>query len=105
MAREIVILTITILGFTLFQVDLSERAKALSHDLTALSRWAMSRMTSLVRLPIGVPGRKNCLARQALKRLEWHVEQLIEENRSRRDHRRKDLISLLAGLAAPAQGN
>lgn len=95
-AREMVILTITILGFTLFRADLSERAIALSNDLTLLSRWAMSRMTSLVRLPIGVPSRKNYLARQALKRLESHVEQMIREHDSRCDRHREDLISLLA---------
>ena len=76
-AREMVHLTIDILGRTLFGVDLKERAAEVSEDLAVLTRWAMSRMASLLPLPLGAPTPRNFRVRKALRRLESLVEGMM----------------------------
>lgn len=95
-AQEMVQLTIDILGRTLFGVDLKERAAEISEDLAVLTRWAMSRMASLLPLPLGAPTPRNFRARRALRRLEALVERMIRG----RDAGGGDLLSLLAANGA-----
>ena len=91
-AQEMVGLTIKILGLTLFRIDLSERAEDISRDLTVLTRWAMTRMTSLWKMPLRVPTPANRRARAALSRLESLVEQMMQQHQQGSD----GLLSLLA---------
>lgn len=91
-AQEMVHLTINILGRTLFRFDLKERAAEVSEDLATLTRWAMSRMASLLPLPLGAPTPRNFRARKSLRRLEALVEEMMRG----RDAGDGDLLSLLA---------
>ena len=91
-AHEMVGLTINILGSTLFRIDFSETIEDLSRDLTLLTRWAMSRMTSISRLPMRVPTPKNLRARAALRRLESLVEKMIRQHEDLGD---ESLLSLM----------
>lgn len=91
-AREMVHLTLDILGRTLFGFDLKERAAEISDDLATLTRWSMSRMASLLPLPLGVPTPGNFRARRALGRLET----LVGEMMRRSETGGGDLLSLLA---------
>lgn len=92
-AQEMVHLTIDILGRTLFRFGLKERAAEVSEDLATLTRWAMSRMASLLPLPLGAPTPGNFRVRRALRRLEALVEGMI---RGRDAGGGGDLLSLLA---------
>ena len=91
-AQEMVDLTINSLGLTLFRLDLSETAQDISRDLTVLTRWAMTRMTSVVKLPMNVPTPRNRRARAALSRLDEMVERMIREHEGGSD----GLLSLMA---------
>ena len=93
-AHEMVGLTINILGSTLFRIDLTEAVENISRDLRLLTRWAMSRMTSIWKLPLHVPTPKNRQAREALRRLESLVQGMMRQHEHAGDE------SLLALLAA-----
>lgn len=93
-AQEMVRLTMSIVGSTLFRIDLSEAVADVSRDLTLLTRWAMSRMTSIWKLPMYVPTPKNRRAVAALRRLESFVEKMI------RQHAHPGNESLLSLMAA-----
>jgi cytochrome P450 len=95
-AREMVGLTIGILGSTLFRIDLNETADEISRDLTVLTRWAMARMTSLWNLPMSVPTPGNRRARAALNRLEATVERMIREHKGGDSAGNETLLSLMA---------
>jgi cytochrome P450 len=91
-AREMVHLTLDILGRTLFRVELKERAAEVSEDLATLTRWAMSQMASLLPIPLGAPTPRNLRVRSALRRLE----SLVAEMMSGRETGGGGLLSLLA---------
>ena len=97
-AHEMVRLTMNIVGSTLFRIDLSETIDDISRDLTVLTRWAMSRMTSIWKLPIHVPTPKNRRALAALGRLESIVEKMM------RQHEHAGSDSLLSLMAAQDSG-
>lgn len=94
-AREMVGLTLNILGSTLFRIDLSEMAGDISRDLTVLTRWSMLRMTSLWKLPMSVPTPRNRRARAALSRLETIVERMIREHQCVDKAGNDSLLSLM----------
>ena len=94
-AHEMVGLTISILGATLFRRDFDEIAEDLSADLTVLTRWAMARMTSLWGLPISVPTPRNLRAQKSLRRLETVVGRMIRRARAAENNSADDLLSLL----------
>ena len=95
-AQEMVRLTINILGSTLFRIDLSETIEDISRDLRVLTRWAMSRMTSIWKFPMHFPTPKNRRARAALSSLESIVEQMIREHESVDSVGDEGLLSLIA---------
>lgn len=105
LAREMVYLTIDVLGSTLFRLDLTERAETISRDLSVLTRWAMSRMTSLWRLPMRVPTPRNLRARAALNRLESTVEEIIQEHQSIAGTEDDGLLSLLVDQNSESGGS
>ena len=94
-AQEMIGLTINILGATLLRIDLSETNQDISKDLTLLARWAMSRMTSLLRLPMSVPTPRNRRARAALQRLELLVERIIRQHEPVDSAGNESLLSLM----------
>ena len=94
-AQEMVRLTINILGTTLFRIDLHGKAEVISRDLTVLTRWAMSRMTSLWKLPMRLPTPANRRARKALGRLESLVEQMLRERQTVGGGDNESLFALL----------
>jgi cytochrome P450 len=89
-------LTIKSLGSTLLRIDLTEMADGISRDLTVLTSWAMSRMTSLWKLPMSVPTPQNRRARAALDRLESIVERMIREHQCVDSAGNDSLLSLMA---------
>ncbi len=103
-AREMVGLTINILGSTLFRIDLTERTEDISRDLTVLTRWAMSRMTSLWKLPMRLPTPENRRARAALSRLESLVERMIQEHQPVDGSGNETLVSLLTNQNSESRG-
>jgi cytochrome P450 len=87
-AREMMRLTLGIVGRTLFSVNMLDRADTLGRDLTTLQTWLMRQM----RLPFRLPEMPGPLA--ALKRLNETMYRLIRERRaSETDH--GDLLSML----------
>ncbi len=94
-AREMVGLTINILGSTLFRIDLSEKTEDISRDLTLLARWSMSRMASLWKLPMCVPTPQNRRARAALSRLESIVAEIIRRHELIDGSGKESLLSLM----------
>lgn len=95
-AQEMVHLTLDILGRTLLHVELKKKAAEISEDLDTLTQWAMSRMASLLPLPLSAPTPRNFRVRRALGRLEALVELMM------RDSVREggDLLSSLAAQRA-----
>lgn len=94
-AREMVRLTINILGSTLFRIDLSEKTEDISRDLTLLARWSMSRMASLWKLPLRVPTPQNRRARAALGRLESVVAEIVRRPELVDGSGKESLLSLM----------
>lgn len=93
MAREMVRLTLDVLGTALFRFDLNAAADRISEDLSTLSNWAMGRMASLFAPPLAVPTPANLRARAALRRLERLASEMLSEGRRRGGG--KDILSLL----------
>lgn len=80
-AREMVALTLEVLGRTLLGVDLAGRADAISGDLATVARWAVRRMTALIRPPLTLPTPANLRVRHALRELEGLAREILEEGR------------------------
>lgn len=99
-AREMVHITLNIIGRTLFCVDLKDRATEISDDLNVLTSWAMSRMASLLPLPLSAPTPRNIRVRRSLRRLEALVEKMIRE----RDPEGRNLLSII-GAQMDANGS
>jgi cytochrome P450 len=67
---EMVRLTLEILGATLLRGALGADCDRVSGDLAGLDRWAMRRVSAVLRVPIWVPTPGNLAARRALGRLD-----------------------------------
>lgn len=91
-AQAMAHLALDILGRTLLRVDLKERAADISEDLAVLTQWAMSRMASLLPLPLFAPTRRNLRARRSLRRLGALVESIMRGS----GRGGGDLLSILA---------
>lgn len=76
MAQEMMRLTLGIVGRTLFDVDLLDRADTLGADVTTLQSWAVRQM----RLPFKIPRTRAPLA--ALERLNNTIYRLIHDRRA-----------------------
>jgi cytochrome P450 len=79
LAAETLRLTLDVLGRALFGVELWRRAPELTAPVDVVVRWAMRRMTGLVRPPLAVPTPANLACRAALRRLEAYLERLLGE--------------------------
>jgi cytochrome P450 len=76
--EEMTRLTLTVLGFSLFDRDLRRACAGISRDLATMSDWAMRRMSSLAPLPLIVPTRYNLRAGAALRRLDKLASTLLD---------------------------
>jgi cytochrome P450 len=103
-AREMVGLTINILGSVLFRIDLTETSEDISRDLSVLTRWSMSRMTSLWKIPMRFPTPGNRRARAALKRLESIVEEIIRQHEPAGSAEAESLLYLMAAHSENGSG-
>ncbi|HEX2253544.1 MAG TPA: cytochrome P450 [Thermoanaerobaculia bacterium] len=82
LAAEATRYTLEVLGRTLFGCDLAGRAGAITHDLDRVVRWAMRRMTGVVRPPLGLPTPANLACRRSLARLARLADELVAEARA-----------------------
>lgn len=87
-AHEMMRLTLGIVGRTLFDVDLLDRADTLGQDITTLQKWLIRQM----RLPFRLPQIGG--AQAALTRLDETIYQLIRDHRSNGVDK-GDLLSML----------
>lgn len=79
LADETLRLTLDIMGRALFGIELWRHAPELISPLDVVVRWAMRRMTGLVRPPLAFPTPGNLACRSAVRRLEAYVERLVSE--------------------------
>jgi cytochrome P450 len=93
--QEMVRLTVKILGFTLLHTDLENKADMLAANLTVITRWAMLRMTALLRLPLNIPTRGNLRAKRALHQLDRLVEEIVSDRFQKDTDGYNDILSLL----------
>jgi cytochrome P450 len=91
-ARDMMRLTLGIVGRTLFDVDLLDRADTLGGDITTLQAWVIRQMRLPFRLPVGLPGMRAPVA--ALARLNDTIYRLIHERRAS-GLDKGDLLSML----------
>ncbi len=94
-AQEMVRLTVKILGFTLLHTDLENKADMLAANLTVITRWAMSQMTALFRLPLSIPTPGNLRAQRALHQLDQLVQGIVYDRYQKDTDGYNDILSLL----------
>lgn len=87
-AREMVRLTLGIVGRTLFDVDLLDRADTLGADIMTLQSWAVRQM----RVPFKIPRTRGPV--KALERLNHTIYRLIHDRRAEGVDK-GDLLSML----------
>src|ERR1017187_5059274 len=87
-AQSMMRLTLGIVGKTLFDVDLLDRADTLGRDITTLQAWVVRQM----RVPFKIPGFRAPVA--ALNRLNETIYQLIHDRRAS-GLDKGDLLSML----------
>ncbi len=93
-AREMMRLTLWIVGKTLFDADVLSEAEELGAALTTAMRSFNEQLGSLLPLPLSWPTPRSRRTRQAIERLDATVYRMIRERRaSARDH--GDLLSML----------
>lgn len=102
-ADEMVRLTLNILGATLFGQNFHALVDDIARHLNTLTNWAVKRMTSLWRLPLGAPTPHNRRASRALRSLDEMVRQMFSQYRQQEASRKGHLLSLLLETAR-AQG-
>lgn len=96
--REMLGLTLDVLGRTFLRGDLARDSDSLLADLEVVFRWAMRRMASLVELPLAVPTPANLRMKRALARVQARVDRLIEDHalpRSEESEKEPDAIDVL----------
>jgi Cytochrome P450 len=101
-ADEMAVLTLNILGATLFGQDFSAISGELARHLNTMASWAITRMTSLWKLPLSIPTPRNRRAGHALRRLDEMVEQMFAQHRRQDATHKGHLLSLLLE-SAPEQ--
>ncbi len=90
--KEMLELTLRIVGWTLFSADLGGATDELSPSVALANRHTYHRMTSLLPIPSFVPTPQNLRFARALRRVDAYLQRVIEEHRrSERD----DLLTML----------
>ncbi len=101
-ADEMTRLTLNILGATLFGQDFSAISGELARHLNTVANWAITRMTSLWKLPLSIPTPRNRRAGHALRRLDLMAQQMFAQHRRQDAAHKGHLLSLLLE-SAPGQ--
>lgn len=96
-AREMMRLTLSIVGWTLLSMNISEEADAVGKALTHILHATNERITKLVELPLSVPTPKNRAYVQARSVLDGVVYRAIEERRKSNESK-NDFLSLLMNV-------
>lgn len=73
LGREMVRLTLEVLGRTVLGIDLREAAGELAEQLRQVCRWAMKRMSAVVPWPPGLDSLRHRSAREALRGLDERI--------------------------------
>ena len=82
-AREMMRLTLQIIGRTMFSTDLSgDEFETISRSLDVVRTFTINRMWQIVRVPVGLPTRRNREFRAALDESEQLIYKRIAERRS-----------------------
>ncbi|HEY6408996.1 MAG TPA: cytochrome P450 [Ktedonobacteraceae bacterium] len=93
-AREMMRLTLWIVGKTLFDADVLDEAEELGEALTVAMHRFSSEMTTIVHIPYDWPTPSNQRVRKAVARLDATIYKMIDERR-RSSEDRGDLLSML----------
>jgi len=93
-AKEMMALTLRIMGHTLLSTELSQQAGTVASSLVELLQQIIERATQLVSLPVWLPTRKNRRVMRARQQLNRIVYGLIAERRRARDAG-SDLLGML----------
>ncbi len=92
--REMMSLTLRIVGKTLFDADVLHEAEELGRALTTVQQWSTSQFAAFFPIPLSWPTPGNRRFRAALARLDATVYRIIADRRSSGEDR-GDLLSML----------
>ena len=92
--QEMLRLILTIVGKTLFSVDLSDEANIYGQSYEIIRKYMVNRAYSLIKIPVWIPNRKNRQFRRAVGKTDQIVYQLIAERRRSESHH-DDLLTML----------
>lgn len=101
--RELMRLTLRIVGKTLFSTDLDGEAKSIGDALTVAITWANEHVNSILRLPPWVPTPFNNRFRRAKRTIDEVALRLIGERRAYGEDR-PDLLGMLMSAQDEASG-
>ena len=93
-AKEMMALTLRIMGHTLLSTELSQQAGTVASSLVELLQQIIERATQLVSLPVWLPTQKNRRVMRARQQLDRIVYGIIAERRKAR-HAGSDLLGML----------
>ncbi len=94
MHREMIRITMEVVGKTLFSVDLSDETSVLGRAFTASTDYINYRFSAPFAPPLWVPTRWNRLARRAIQDAQRILQEMIDERR-RTGRREGDLMDML----------
>jgi cytochrome P450 len=80
-SEDMMKITFTVVGRSLFQKDLGEKSKAISEALETALFIVQNRMQSIIKLPLSIPTGENRKLNKAIKTMFDLVEELIVERR------------------------
>lgn len=104
-ARDMMELTFSIAGLTLFGSDLGAEAALAGRALAEASEGAVKRMIAVVKLPLVLPVGVNRLVRRGVADLERIVSRVLDERRRAPATGRADLLGRLMDARDPESGN
>ena len=94
--KEMMQLTLTILGRTLFSIDLTNKTDKLAQSFSLAVKEAIHRMTAMFELSSYFPTPRNLRFRKALKILDAFIYDLINQRRQgQKSNNNADLLSML----------
>ncbi len=88
-------LALRIVGLALFSTDLGADMDIIANSLEVARAHFMHRMWRPVRLPVGIPTRRNRALRRAIREAESVIYRIIREHRGRPEADARDLLSML----------
>jgi cytochrome P450 len=88
-------LALRIVGLAVFSTDLGADMDIIANSLEVARAHFMHRMWQPVRLPVGIPTRRNRALRRAIREAESVIYRIIREHRERPESDAGDLLSML----------